>query len=141
MVVLENTAGQGHSLGAGFDELADILVGVHDAKRAGVCLDTAHLFAAGVDWRDPAVYASSLRDFDRIVGLRRLRGLHLNDSKSPLGSRVDRHESLGLGRLGWPPFERIMRDARFDGLPLILETPVEALWPQEIRALAGLVAE
>ena len=133
MVVLENTAGQGNTLGAGFDELAAILAGIHDATRAGICLDTAHLFAAGVDWRDPAVYAASLRKFERVVGLRRLRGLHLNDSKSPLGSRVDRHESLGAGHLGWAPFERIVRDTRFDGVPLILETPDEVLWPSEIR--------
>ena len=138
MVVLENTAGQGHTMGATFDELAAMLAGVRDATRAGVCLDTAHLFAAGVDWRDPAVYAASLREFDRAVGLRLLRWLHLNDSKSPLGSRVDRHESLGSGQLGWPPFERIMRDARFDGLPLILETPDESRWPSEIRTLAEL---
>ena len=118
-----------------------MLAGVRDTKRAGVCLDTAHLFAAGVDLRDRAVYDATLTNFDRVVGLRRLRGLHLNDSKSLPGSHVDRHASLGLGLLGWSPFEWIMRDARFDGLPLILETPDESLWPSEIHALMELASQ
>ncbi len=134
-VVIENTAGQGACLGATFEELAALVAGVEDQKRIGICLDTAHTFAAGFDIRTAGGLQRTLDAFDQLVGFRYLRGLHLNDSKVSLGSRVDRHESLGQGHLGWEPFRQIMQDARFANLPLVIETPDEARWPGEIRQL------
>jgi deoxyribonuclease-4 len=139
-VVLESTAGQGACIGASFEDLAAILERVGDAGRVGVCLDTAHMFAAGYDLRTRKGYEETVAAFDRVVGLRRLRGMHLNDSRTGFRSRVDRHESLGKGHLGWKPFEWIMNDPRFDGLPLVIETPDEDLWAGEIRALYALQA-
>jgi len=134
-VVIENTAGQGGCLGATFEELAALVRQVEDPRRIGVCLDTAHTFAAGFDIRTRAGLERTFEAFDRCVGFRYLRGLHLNDSKTALNSHVDRHESLGQGHLGWEPFQWIMRDARFENLPLIIETPDEARWPDEVRQL------
>ncbi len=138
-IVIENTAGQGACLGRTFEELAALIRGVDDPTRVGICLDTAHLFAAGFDLSTRAGYESTLADFDRIVGRRWLRGIHLNDSKVPCGSHVDRHACLGDGHLGWKPFEWVMNDPRFEGLPLILETPDEERWPEEIKRLYALV--
>lgn len=134
-VVIENTAGQGGCLGATFAELRRILDGVQDKSRIGFCLDTAHSFAAGFDIRKEAGLGAFLDGFDREVGLGYLRGMHLNDSKEPLSSHHDRHESLGRGYLGWEPFERIARDRRLENIPLILETPDETLWADEVARL------
>lgn len=134
-IIFENTAGQGGSLGATFEELAAILEGIGDEGRVGVCLDTAHLYAAGFDLAAPGGYDAVVRRFDETVGLRRLHGIHLNDTRVECGKRVDRHALLGEGRLGWPVFEQVARDPRLDGLPIILETPDETRWAEEIRQL------
>jgi deoxyribonuclease-4 len=139
--VIENTAGQGAYLGSTFEELAAIIAHVDDKKRVGICLDTAHTFEAGFDIRTADGLKRTLDDFEKIVGFRYLRGMHLNDSKTPLDAHVDRHESLGKGHLGWKVFECIMRDARFAGMPLVIETPDEALWPEEVRRLLELAED
>jgi deoxyribonuclease-4 len=123
MVLLEHTAGQGTSLGATFEQLASIMAKMNDHRRVGVCLDTCHLLASGYDLCSPEGYASTFTQFGRLVGFDRLKALHLNDSKKPLGSRVDRHEHIGQGCLGLEPFRRIVNDRRFRGLPMLLETP------------------
>ncbi len=138
-VVIENTAGQGANLGASFEELASMIAQVEDRARVGICLDTAHLFAAGFDLRTPAGYERVMEQFDRQVGMQHLRGMHLNDTKVALGSRLDRHASLGDGQLGWDPFACIMRDPRLENLPLILETPDDKRWRAEIERLYDLV--
>jgi len=137
-VVIENTAGQGGCLGHTFEELAAILRQVSDRGRIGFCLDTAHMFAAGIDIRTADGCRRMLDDFDRVVGCSFLRGMHLNDSKPELNAHVDRHAPLGQGRIGWEPFRVIMQDPRCAGLPLVLETPDEGLWPEEIRRLLAL---
>ncbi|HDP94321.1 MAG TPA: deoxyribonuclease IV [Candidatus Aminicenantes bacterium] len=139
--VIENTAGQGHSLGHRFEHLAAIIEQVTDCSRVAVCLDTCHLFTAGYDLRTETTYQDTMDEFDAIVGFEHLRGMHLNDVRSPLGSRVDRHASLGDGHLGWEPFRMIMRDPRTAGVPLILETPDPERWPEEIRILKGFRAD
>jgi deoxyribonuclease-4 len=136
--VIENTAGQGTNLGYRFEHLAAIIALIDDTDRIGVCLDTCHLFAAGYDLRTDEVFTETFEAFDRIVGMEYLRGMHINDSKSAFGSRVDRHHSLGLGHLGAIPFIRIMQDPRFDGIPLILETIDDTRWPDEIELLRAL---
>jgi deoxyribonuclease-4 len=123
MVLLEHTAGQGTALGATFEQLASIIGKMNDHRRVGVCLDTCHLLASGYDILTPEGYAQTFKQFGRLVGFDRLRAFHLNDSKKPLGSRVDRHEHIGRGCLGLEPFRRIVNDARFRGLPMLLETP------------------
>lgn len=123
MVLLENTAGQGTSLGTTFEQLASILAKANDHRRLGVCLDTCHLLASGYDIVSEDGYTATFRQFGRLVGFDRLRAFHLNDSKRPLGSRVDRHEHIGKGCLGLEPFRRIVNDRRFRGLPMLLETP------------------
>lgn len=133
--VIENTAGQGSNLGHTFEQIAFIIDKVEDKSRVGVCLDTAHTLAAGYDIKTPEGFAETFRRFDEVVGLAYLRGMHLNDSKKELGSRVDRHESIGKGVMGHDTFRMIMEDARFDNIPLILETPDETLWPEEIQLL------
>ncbi len=123
MILLEQTAGQGTALGATFEQLASIIARMNDHRRVGVCLDTCHLLAAGYDLCSPEGYASTFKQFGRLVGFDRLKAFHLNDSKRPLGSRVDRHEHIGEGFLGLEPFRRIVNDRRFRGLPMLLETP------------------
>jgi deoxyribonuclease-4 len=123
MVLLEHTAGQGTNLGHRFEHLAGILEGVGGSPRVGVCLDTCHLLTAGYDLCSEGGYLDTFREFDRFVGLDRIRVFHLNDSKKPCGSRVDRHEHIGKGCLGLEPFRRLLNDARFRGLPMLLETP------------------
>lgn len=135
VAVIENTAGQGTNLGWRFEHLAEIIEQVEDKSRVGVCIDTCHTFAAGYDLRTPQACAETFAEFDRIVGMPYLRAMHLNDSKNELGSRVDRHHSLGYGTIGWACFEFIAQDPRFDGIPLILETIMPDLWPDEIQAL------
>jgi deoxyribonuclease-4 len=133
--VIENTAGQGGTVGRTFEEIAGIIERVGDDDRIGVCLDTCHLFAAGYDLRTRKAFEKTFGEFGRIVGFQFLKGLHLNDAKVALGSRVDRHHSLGKGNLGWKPFRWIMKDPRFDGIPLILETIDPDSWAEEIRTL------
>ncbi|MEP6914544.1 MAG: deoxyribonuclease IV [Acidobacteriota bacterium] len=123
MVLLEHTAGQGTNLGHRFEHLAAILELVDGSPRVGVCLDTCHLLAAGYDLCSDEGYAATFREFDRIVGLDRIKVFHLNDSKKPCGSRVDRHEHIGKGFLGIEPFRRLLNDPRFTTLPMLLETP------------------
>jgi deoxyribonuclease-4 len=123
MVLLEHTAGQGTSVGHTFEQLATIIGRMRDHRRVGVCLDTCHLLASGYDIVTPEGYASTFREFGRVIGFERLKAFHLNDSKRPLGSRVDRHAHIGEGCLGLEPFRRILNDRRFRALPMLLETP------------------
>ena len=133
--VIENTAGQGTNLGFSFEQLAAIIEGVEDKERVGVCIDTCHAFAAGYDLRTQETCDATFKQFDDIVGFRFLKAMHLNDAKSAFASRVDRHHSLGEGNIGYTPFSYIMKDSRFDGIPLILETVNADIWAQEIAWL------
>ncbi|CAK9885401.1 MAG: Endonuclease 4 [Candidatus Erwinia impunctatus] len=133
--VIENTAGQGSNLGFRFEQLATIIDHVEDKQRVGVCIDTCHAFAAGYDLRDEKDCIATFAEFDRTVGFHYLKGMHLNDAKSALGSRVDRHDSLGAGNIGNTVFSWLMKDPRFDGIPLILETTDPERWPDEIAWL------
>ena len=137
--VIENTAGQGSNVGFSFQHLAYIIDKVEDKSRVGVCLDTCHTYSAGYDLKTENGYKAAFEEFEATVGFRYLRAIHLNDTKKDLGSRVDRHDSIGKGLLGMEFFERFMNDPRFDNLPLILETPDETLWAEEIKLLQGLV--
>ncbi len=139
-LVIENTAGQGTNLGYRFEHLAYLIERIEDKSRVGVCLDTCHTFTAGYDLRTPEAYEATMAEFDRIVGSTYLSAMHLNDSKPPLGSRVDRHQSLGKGELGWEAFRLIVNDPRTDDIPLILETIDPDLWPEEIRQLYAQIA-
>lgn len=125
MILLEATAGQGTTLGHRFEHLAGIIERVAEPKRLGVCIDTCHIFAAGYELATRKKYEATIDEFDRIVGIRKLKLFHLNDSLKPLGSRVDRHAHLGKGHLGLEPFRFIVNDPRFEKLPMILETPKE----------------
>ena len=136
--VIENTAGQGSNLGYRFEHLAAIIGQVQEKSRVGVCLDTCHTFTAGYDLRSEAACEETFDHFEQVVGFRYLRGMHLNDSKPDLGARVDRHESLGKGKLGWTPFRYIMNDPRFEEIPMVLETVDDSLWAEEIRQLYAL---
>ncbi|MBR5853932.1 MAG: deoxyribonuclease IV [Alistipes sp.] len=138
--VLENTAGQGSNLGYKFEHLAYIIDRVEDKSRVGVCLDTCHTFAAGYDLRTKEALDATFAEFDRIIGFGYLRGMHLNDAMRPLGSRIDRHSPLGDGEIGWECFRYIASDPRFDNIPLILETPDEARWAEEIAKLKEFAA-
>lgn len=140
VAVIENTAGQGTNLGFKFEHLAEIIAQVKDQSRVGVCLDTAHTYASGYDIKTEKGYQETLNRFNKVVGIGFLKGMHLNDSKKDLGTRVDRHDSLGDGFLGWDPFRFIMNDPRTDGIPLILETPNPDRWATEIKALFDLAA-
>ena len=133
--VIENTAGQGSNVGFAFWQLKRIIDGVEDRSRVGVCLDTCHSFAAGYDLSSSLACERTFEEFDREVGFEYLRGVHLNDALRPLGSRIDRHTPLGEGQIGWDCFRFIARDSRFDDLPLILETPDESRWAEEIAIL------
>jgi deoxyribonuclease-4 len=122
-ILLEHTAGQGTNLGHRFEHLAAVIEGLDGSPRVGVCLDTCHLLTAGYDLCSEGGYRSTFREFDRIVGIDRIKVFHLNDSKKPCGSRVDRHEHIGRGCLGLEPFRRLLNDRRFAKLPMLLETP------------------
>lgn len=135
IAVIENTAGQGSNLGFRFEHLAEIIDGVEDKSRVGVCLDTCHTFAGGYDLRTQETCKTTFAEFEKIVGFEYLRGMHLNDSKKGLGSRVDRHHSLGKGELGLEVFRYIMNDARFENLPMILETIDDTIWAEELELL------
>ncbi|WP_336842757.1 deoxyribonuclease IV [Serratia nevei] len=133
--VIENTAGQGSNLGFKFEHLAAIIAGVEDKSRVGVCIDTCHAFAAGYDLRTEEECERTFKQLGDIVGFNYLRGMHLNDAKSEFNSRVDRHHSLGEGNIGKTVFSYIMRDPRFDNIPLILETVNPDIWAEEIAWL------
>lgn len=150
--VLETMAGGGNVIGSTFEDLRDVIALIDDKKRIGVCLDTCHVFAAGYDLRSPTAFKKTLDDFDKIVGMKYLRALHLNDSKAPFGSHRDLHQNIGLGFLGLRAFHNIMNESRFEGLPMVLETPIDhkdpetgkdvedkGVWAREIKMLEGLI--
>ncbi|RXE69059.1 deoxyribonuclease IV [Muribaculaceae bacterium Isolate-001 (NCI)] len=139
--VIESTAGQGSNLGYEFGQIAHIIDKVEDKTRVGVCVDTCHTYSAGYDLRSEEGYAKTWNDFDRIIGAGYLRALHLNDDKRELGSRIDRHEEIGKGTLGEEFFIRLVNDPRFDNMPLILETPNDAIWHEEITWLYSQIKE
>ena len=138
-LVLENTAGQGSNLGWKFEHLAQIIDKIEDKSRVGVCIDTCHMFTAGYDIRTREAYDITMAQFENIVGFQYLKGMHLNDSKPELGSHVDRHDSLGKGKIGLDAFRFIMNDERMDDIPLILETIDETIWADEIKLLYSFV--
>jgi len=151
MVLLEQTAGQGTALGATFEQLASIMAKMGDHRRVGVCLDTCHLLAAGYDLTTDEGYASTFRQFERLIGVERLKAFHVNDSKKPLGSRVDRHAHIGEGFLGLDAFRRLVNDRRFREMPMMLETPktegrsphriqIDPLDERNLTVLRGLAA-
>lgn len=139
--VIENTAGQGSNLGYSFEQIAHIIDRIEDKSRVGVCIDSCHAYAAGYDLATDEGYAAMWNEFDRVIGLNYLSGMHLNDSKKGLGSHVDRHESMGKGAIGMRFFELLMADKRMNGIPLILETPDPSLWAEEIAVLYRLSGE
>ena len=139
--VIENTAGQGSNLGFRFEHLRYMIDRVEDKSRVGVCIDTCHAFAAGYDLRTPEACDATFAELERVVGFNYLKGMHLNDAMKILGSRVDRHTPLGEGMIGMECFRYIARDKRFDGIPLILETPDEARWGEEIARLKAFAEE
>ena len=145
-------AGGGNVVGSTFEDLRDIIALVDDKKRIGVCLDTCHAHAAGYDLRTPRAFKKTMDDFDKIVGLKYLSALHLNDSKAPFGSHRDLHQNIGLGFLGLRAFHNVMNESRFEGLPMVLETPIDhkdeetgkdvedkGVWAREIKMLEGLI--
>ena len=134
-LVLENTAGQGSNLGWKFEHLAHIIDKIEDKSRVGVCIDTCHMFTAGYDIRTREAYDITWKQFESIVGFKYLKGMHINDSKPDLGSHVDRHDSLGKGKIGLDSFRFLMADPRMDDIPLVLETIDESIWAEEIRLL------
>ena len=137
--VIENTAGQGSNLGYKFEHLAHIIDKVEDKSRIGICIDTCHMFTSGYDIRTKEAYDKTWKEFDEVVGRQYLMGMHLNDSKPELGSKVDRHDSLGVGKIGWDAFGFIMNDERMDDIPMVLETVDTEIWAEEIKALYALV--
>ena len=141
IAVIENTAGQGSNLGNTFEQIREIIDQVEDKSRVGVCIDTCHSYSAGYDLKTAEGAAAVFAEFDRIIGFPYLKGMHLNDTKKELGSRVDRHDVLEKGLLGMDVFRFIMNDPRFDGIPLILETPDETRWVAEIQMLRSLIGK
>lgn len=151
VTVLENMCGHGNVIGGRFEDLRDVLAGVDDKARVGVCLDTCHAFAAGYDLRTPEAFAATMAEFDRVVGLRYLRALHLNDSKAPFGSHRDLHANIGTGFLGLRAFHCVMNYDGFQNMPLVLETPIDnkgpdgktvedkKVWADEIKLLEWLI--
>lgn len=149
--VLETMAGGGNVIGSTFEDLRDIIALVDDKKRVGVCLDTCHVHAAGYDLRKPMAFKKTLDDFDKIVGMKYLCALHLNDSKAPFSSHRDLHQNIGLGFLGLRAFHNVMNEPRFEGLPMVLETPIDhkdetgkdvedkGVWAKEIKMLEGMI--
>lgn len=137
--VIENTAGQGTNLGHTFEQLRVIIDNVEDKSRVGVCIDTCHAYTSGYDIKSPEGFKKTFEIFGEVIGFNYLKGMHLNDSKKDLGTRVDRHENIGSGFLGEEIFEILMNDVRFDNIPLILETPEESLWEAEIIKLYSLI--
>lgn len=138
-LVLENTAGQGSNVGYRFEQLSEIIDQVEDKSRVGVCIDTCHAYAAGYDIKSKSGFVQTVTELKQLFGRQFLKGLHLNDSKRELGSRVDRHEKIGDGELGWHTFKMIVNEPFFDEIPLILETPDMTTWAQEIKKLYKLI--
>ncbi len=139
IAVIENTAGQGSNVGFAFEQIKAIIERVDDLSRVGVCIDTCHAFAAGYDFVSWEGYEKTWDQFDAMIGFDKLKGMHLNDAKKPINSRVDRHESIGKGELGLEAFRQIMADKRLDHIPMILETPDNDIWAEEISLLESLV--
>ncbi len=138
-LVIENTAGQGSNLGYKFEHLAYLIDKSIDKTRVGVCIDTCHLFVSGYDIRTKEEYDKTWEEFDRVIGFKYLKGMHINDSLTPFESKKDRHQSLGKGEIGLEPFKWIAQDKRMDDMPLILETIDESIWDQEIKMLYSFV--
>lgn len=137
-VLLETTAGQGATLGHRFEHLARLVTKSAYPERLGVCYDTCHTFAAGYDIRTPEAYAATFESFDRLIGIGRLRAVHLNDSRGALGSRLDRHEHIGKGKLGLEAFRLLLNDPRFRDLPMVLETPKGPEMEEDVENLSVL---
>ena len=137
-LTIENTAGQGSNLGWRFEHIAAIIERIDDKSRVGVCIDTCHMFTAGYDIRTREAYDATWKEFDTIIGFKYLKGMHINDSKPDLGSHVDRHDSLGKGKIGLNAFHFLMNDPRMDDIPLVLETIDETIWAQEIELLYSM---
>src|SRR5450759_27540 len=137
--VIENTAGQGTNMGYKFEQLRYMIDKVDDKSRVGICIDTCHAFTSGYNIKSPEGYAETFSLYEKIVGFNYLKGIHINDSKKELATRVDRHDNIGKGFLGEDVFRMIMNDGRFDNMPLILETPEESLWEEEIKNLYSLI--
>jgi deoxyribonuclease IV len=139
IAVIENTAGQGSNMGHKFEHLKFIIDLIEDKERVGVCIDTAHAYSAGYNIKSAEGFEKTFAEFDRIIGFGYLKGMHINDSKKELASRVDRHDLIGKGTLGEEVFVRLINDARFDNMPIILETPDETKWAEEIAFLYSSV--
>jgi deoxyribonuclease IV len=137
--VIENTAGQGTNMGHKFEQIRFIIDKVDDKSRVGICIDTCHAYTSGYNIKSPAGYIETFNLFDKIIGFKYLRGMHFNDSKKELSTRVDRHDNIGKGFLGEDVFRMLMNDGRLDNIPLILETPEESLWEAEIKNLYSLI--
>jgi deoxyribonuclease-4 len=137
--VIENTAGQGSNVGHTFEQIRFIIDHVEDKTRVGVCIDTCHAYTSGYDLRTVDTFNKTFSLFDKVIGFSFLRGIHINDSKKDFATRVDRHENIGKGFLGEEVFRILMNDNRFDDMPLILETPDESLWEEEIKKLYSLI--
>ncbi len=138
-LVVENTAGQGSNMGYKMEHLGYLIDNSIDKARTGVCIDTCHLFVSGYDFRSVKTYNETMDKFANIVGFEHLMGMHLNDSKPDLGAKVDRHHSIGEGKLGIEPFCLIMNDDRIDDIPMVLETTDDTIWAQEIELLYSLI--
>ena len=139
VIVLETTAGQGSNIGSKFEEIRDIINLIEDKERIGVCIDTCHTLSAGYELKDEEGYNKTMEEFENIIGFKYLRGVHLNDSKFDVGSKKDRHDSIGKGVLGKDFFIRFMNDKRFDNIPIILETIDSSIWKDEISYLYSLI--
>ena len=139
ILVIENTAGQGSNLGNRFEQISEMIKGIINKERIGVCIDTCHSFAAGYDLSGKNGYESVWSEFEKIIGIRYLKGIHLNDSKTPFASRKDRHESLGKGYIGNEFLELLVNDKRLENIPIVLETPNELVWSEEIKMLYNLI--
>jgi deoxyribonuclease-4 len=139
--VIENTAGQGSNMGHAFEQLRFIIDHIEDKSRAGVCIDTCHAYVSGYDVKTPEGFDKTFRKFDEIIGIKYLKGIHLNDTKKGFGTKVDRHENIGKGFLGEEPFRMLMNDQRFDDMPLILETPDDTMWEDEIKLLYTFIQD
>jgi deoxyribonuclease-4 len=137
--VIENTAGQGTNMGHKFEQIRFMIDNVDDKSRVGVCIDTCHAYTSGYNIKSPEGYTETFNMFDKIIGFKYLRGMHINDSKKELATRVDRHDNIGKGYLGEDVFRMLMNDGRLDNMPLILETPDESLWEAEIKNLYSLI--